>query len=291
MTVKHLPNVLVLPAIDNIKEIGEKLGGKAILHSGYLSDIEITMINGEISVYHKGENIKRYDFVWLTSFWPQYDISYALSLCLEELGVEHTEMEVSVSKLVDFVKFTRSKLPLPRTYFCCSKNITQQKLGLIENTCGYPLIVKDTKGSHGENLFLVKDCNELKTAIEKFPKNRDFMLQQFIPNEYDWGVLVAFGKVVSAEKSFPAKGEFRNNRRWGANEVFVKTTDVPDEIARIAIKANEILGLDWARSDIVVDKYTNKAYILETNRFPGTTKGTSEVDAAVEFLIKELKLK
>lgn len=110
------------------------------------------------------------------------------------------------------------------------------------------------------------------------------MYQQFIPNEYDWGVLVANGKVVAAEKSYPKDGEFRNNACNGAKEVFVDVKDCPDEVKEMATSAAKALDLKWCRSDIVVDKHTGKPYLLEVNRYPGITKGTDELKAVVAHL-------
>jgi len=66
--------------------------------------------------------------------------------------------------------------------------------------------------------------------------------------------------------------------------VFVETKDIPRPIQDIAIKASEILGLSWSRSDIIVDKNTDIPYLLEVNRCPGITSGTSEVFGAQQFL-------
>ena len=52
-------------------------------------------------------------------------------------------------------------------------------------------------------------------------------------NDYDWGVLVANGEVLSAEMSFPKSGEFRNNSQNGATEVFVDVNSVPARITEM----------------------------------------------------------
>jgi len=159
---------------------------------------------------------------------------------------------------------------------------------LIEKLCGFPLIIKDTKGSRGRNTFLLNSREELVEIMDRFPANRSFVFQQFIPNDYDWGILVADGKVVSAEKSFRSKGEFRNNACRGAKEVFIHKNKVNKKVKQIAKKACDILNLEWGRADIVVNKNTNKPYLLEVNRFPGMTAGSSEEKAFHIYLESKL---
>jgi len=52
--------------------------------------------------------------------------------------------------------------------------------------------------------------------------------------------LVANNKVVSAERSYPKKGDYRNNAGAGATEYFVNISDIPEEIKNIALN----VGLD-----------------------------------------------
>jgi glutathione synthase/RimK-type ligase-like ATP-grasp enzyme len=110
------------------------------------------------------------------------------------------------------------------------------------------------------------------------------MFQSFIPNQYDWGILVANGEVVSGEKSYPKDGEFRNNARNGAREDFIDVEKIPQEIKDIAIRASESLGLSWSRADIIIDEKTQKPYLLEVNRYPGVTSGSDEENGAFLFL-------
>ncbi|MFX1537552.1 MAG: RimK family alpha-L-glutamate ligase, partial [Promethearchaeota archaeon] len=142
--------------------------------------------------------------------------------------------------------------------------------------------------SRGMNSFLIKSKRELIRVLENLPKGKSFIFQQFIPNDYDWGILVAEGKVVSAEKSFRPKGEFRNNACWGAKEVFLNIDEVDKKVKLIARKSCDILNLEWARADIIVDKNTNEPYLLEVNRFPGMTVGSTEEEAFKRYLKNKL---
>jgi glutathione synthase/RimK-type ligase-like ATP-grasp enzyme len=208
-------------------------------------------------------------------------------LYLENFNIPHTYVETGTSKITDQVVFSLNSISTPNTFFIFKSNISDH-LDAIEATCGYPLIIKDTTGAGGKLSVLVKDRQELIAKSALLPKNKKFLYQKFIPNDFDWGILVANGEVVSAEKSYPKNGEFRNNSCNGATEEFVEIATVPEHIKTIAVQANNLLGLSWSRSDIIVDKNTGLAYLMEVNRCPGISIDTDEVSGARKFLWSQL---
>ena len=125
---------------------------------------------------------------------------------------------------------------------------------------------------------------ELIQKADCLKKNILYIFQKYIPNEYDWGVMVADGVVVSGEKSYPSSGEFRNNACNGAKEIFVACDKIPEKIKKIAIQASQVLSLPWSRADIIIDKDTKLPYLLEVNRLPGITAKTNEVEGAHLYL-------
>ena len=134
--------------------------------------------------------------------------------------------------------FALGNVQIPDTLFFNRHDI-DKNLAQIKRVCGYPLIIKDIKGSRGAYSEYVTTEKELMKKMKKLSKHRKYLFQKYIPNEYDWGVLVANGVVVSGEKSYPSEGEFRNNTCNGAKEVFVGPTDIPLEIKEIAIKTSK----------------------------------------------------
>ena len=152
------------------------------------------------------------------------------------------------------------------------------------------MIMKSTKGFGGKNAALINNKQELIETIEDRDPNFQYMFQKFIPNDYDWGIMVANDKVVSGEKSYPKCGEFRNNCSNGATEIFIDPEKIPEEIKEMALDGARALGLSWSRADIVIDKKTEQPYLLEVNRFPGITKGTTEVLGARQFLTNYLEV-
>ena len=271
-----------------MREVTSKLGGQYTCTLGVTKKVEFHFNTNGVRVYHAGTDLRDYDFVWLSSFWDTRDTAFAISNYLDHFGVAHTQVEQNSSKLVDKVLFSLNGLPTPNTFFSDNENIDKLAPS-IEKICGFPVIVKDTKGYGGKNSKLIKSRKELVAAAPSFAQGRKFLYQQVIPNEYDWGVLIRDGQAVSAEKSFACKGEFRNNACNGATEVFVDVGEVPEEVVDMAIKASNALGLNWSRPDILIDKNTGKPYLLEVNRIPGMTSGTAEVKSSYDYLLSHLE--
>lgn len=271
--------LLVLPSIENIEEIIKDIPVK--LTKAYYSSLEFRFKNNNVSILHKGSDINTFSLVWLSSHWTSRDLATSVKLYLDRYEIPNTFVEQSTSKITDNMNFVLNDIPCPNTYYVDSSEIMEH-IEDIEEVCKYPLIMKDSRGHHGIDSVYISSREELIKNINSISSKKVFFIQEYIPNEYDWGVLVANNKVVSAERSYPNNGEYRNN--IGATEVFVDLNDIPEDIKDIALKASNILGLSWSRSDIIVDKDTHLPYLLEVNRFPGITTESSEVKGACEFL-------
>ena len=273
--------LLVLPPIKHIDEIIKDLPVK--LTKAYYSSLELCIKDNKVSILHKGRDIKTFSAVWLSSYWTTRDLATTVKLYLDNFKVPNTFVEHSTSNVTVYMNFVLNGIPCPNTYYLERSKIMNH-LENIENTCGYPLIMKDTKGCRSLNSAYISSREELIQKINGQKDSHNFLFQQYITNEYDWGVLVANSKVVSAERSYPKKGDYRNNAGAGATEHFVKISDIPEEIKNIALNAGNALGLSWSKSDIIVDKNTQLPYILEVNRFPSITMGSTEVDGANNFI-------
>lgn len=279
--------VLILPAPQQIEVIEKQFENTEIV-SGNFRDIEFRF-NHKLVILHRGEDLRNFTFVWLSSQFDSRSMSRAISLYLDYHKVPHTDVNYGdgISKLVDLARFELNDLPMPYTFFQ-SKLKIREKIEFICKFCGFPLIAKDTRSSRGQNAFLIRSRSELIRVVQNLPKDKSFIFQEFIPNDFDWGILVARGKVVSAEKSYRTEYEFRNNACWGAKEVFENPDNVDLQVKQIAQKACKILKLEWGRADIIVNKYTHKPYLLEVNRFPGMTVGSTEETAFADYLSEKL---
>lgn len=288
MTPKKL-KLLVLPSVSNMDQVVKKISLPVDLTKGRFRNIEFIFKDNQVSVLHKNIDLKNFSFVWLCSSWGSRDLAYAVQLYLDFHKIPHTHVEKGTSKLTDQMALSLENIPAPDTLFFGHKN-ARKSLSQIQKVCGYPLIIKDIRGSRGAHSLIINSEAELLEKITALPRHKSFIFQKYIANEYDWGIMVANGVVVSGEKSYPCQGEFRNNTCNGAQEVFVDPLDIPQAIKEIAIKNSVLLNLSWSRSDIIIDKNTQRPYVLEVNRLPGISAKTSEVEGAYKFLSSQIEL-
>jgi len=280
-------DLLVLPPVENIREITKDINVNVTI--AYYSNLEFIFKDGQVSIMLKGKDINSFSAVWLSSHWGTRDLAMAVNLYLDSYNVPNTYTESSTSKITDAMGFSLANLRTPDTYYV-KDSMAIKRIVNIEKVCGYPMIMKRTKGFGGLHAKLITSRKELTEAIQERNKKFKYMFQTFIENEYDWGIMVVNGKIISGERSYSKEGEFRNNSIVGATEVFTKIEDIPEEVKEIAHYAARSLGLSWSRADIIIDKVTNKPYLLEVNRFPGITNGTTEVSGAREFITNYLNI-
>lgn len=279
--------LLVLPTVSNMQQVIDRFPFPIALTKGQFRNIEFVFQNGQAVVLHKGVDLRNFSFIWLCSSWRSRDLAYAIQLYLDQNHVSSTYVEKGTSKLTDQMIFTLSGIPTPDTLFIGQKDVLKNLIQ-IKNIGGYPLVIKDIKGSRGTYTVVVSEEKDLLEKLTILPKNKKYLFQKYIPNKYDWGIMVANGIVVSGQKRYSCEGEFRNNICNGAEEVFVDLDDIPRRIKQIAINTSNALGLLWSRSDIVIDENTHKAYVLECNRLPGITSKTSDVEGAYTFLSSQI---
>lgn len=279
--------VLVFNPPLSFKEVRRKLTQKVKLIRGYYRDVEMRFNHSGVVMTLNGIDLREFDFVWVSGSWSKRDIAHAISLYLSHHKRPHTMVSegAGTSKLVDMTHYALHALPQPTSYFCTNTEYLR-RAEKIAAQCKFPLIAKDVKGTFGRKSFLAKNLKDLKKQLFAVDDTTDYIFQEFIPNQYDWGVIVGNGTILSAEKSYRNlnSSTFMNHASGGAHEVFVPLDKVPKEIATLALKANDILSLQWARSDIVIHQKTKKPYMLETNRSPRMTGGSTEVDAFATFI-------
>jgi len=265
--------------------IQEKLKLKDItLDTASIKDIVFEIVEGVITVNIKGKDLKQYDYVWIQSGWNTTHMAYLLHLYLKSQKIPHNKTNSHNTKLSDIFTLAYKGVLVPNTYFHNGLNVTQENISEIADICKLPCIYKTSLGSLGSNVFLIDKEEEIKQTIKDNGKYNRYIFQQYIPNDFDYRVVIANGKSTSVCKRTRITDKFRNNVALGACEEFIKVKDVPVDVINIAIHSANALKLKWAGVDVVTDKDTGENYILEVNRRPGLTEKSTEISAAYKYI-------
>jgi RimK family alpha-L-glutamate ligase len=136
----------------------------------------------------------------------------------------------------------------------------------------FPIIIKGSGGDRGTRVYKADNLEEMEKLVRDLRKSeteegRRYMLQEFIPNDGDYRVLVLGEKVLGVMKRSSTKeNEFKNNYSAGGK---VEVADLPEEIKQLAVKAAKVCGLSVAGVDVAFrDNDFKKPVIWEVNKGP-----------------------
>ena len=137
----------------------------------------------------------------------------------------------------------------------------------------FPVIIKGSGGDRGTRVYKADNLEQLEKLVRDLRKSevedgRRYMLQEFIPNDGDYRVLVLGDKVLGVMKRSAEQnsGEFRNNYSAGGT---VEVAELPEEIKQLAIRAAKVCGLAVAGVDVAFrDNDLKKPVIWEVNKGP-----------------------
>jgi RimK family alpha-L-glutamate ligase len=122
-------------------------------------------------------------------------------------------------------------------------------------------VLKECFGSFGQQVYLLTDMDSLRQKVVELAGS-PLLFQELISESYghDTRINVVGGRVAACMLRRSTDGDFRSNlTRGGAMENYTPT---PQEAA-LAIRATELLGLDFAGVDILFGK--NGPILCEVN--------------------------
>ncbi len=222
-----------------------------------------------------GKEASRPDFVLSRMGAGTTYFALAVMRQLESFGIY-------VINRADHVSLVRDKLhtlqvlaqhSLPVAKSMLAKNPID--VNLVEEHLGFPVIVKTLSGSQGRGVFLCETRGKFEDLIAMITTsqgNPNFVIQEFVHTSIgrDLRVIVIGGHVAGCMTRIAASGSFKANYSRGGR---VEAYPVTPQIAKLAVEAAEVLGLEIAGVDLLFDGANFK--ICEVNSSPGF-KGMEE---------------
>lgn len=247
------------------------------------------------SVLQAGSGITKWrekpDFVL---FWDK-DVRLAKMLEAEGFTLfnKADAIETCDDKALTFIKLKNTEIKMPKT-FCAPMTFDKEYKDYtfvlqIEGSIGYPFVIKENKGSFGEQVYLVKNYYEAVDKIKEIG-HCDFIMQEFIENSKgrDVRIHVVGDKVVTAMERINTD-DFRANITNGGK---MRKYEPTKEQAEMALKVCQKLQLDFAGVDIMFGK-NDEPVLCEVNSnahfkniFDCT--GVNVADCIMEYIIKSI---
>jgi gamma-F420-2:alpha-L-glutamate ligase len=187
----------------------------------------------------------------------------------ERQGVAMVNSSAAIESVADKLQtlqiLSSAGLPIPKTIlgkFPVDVNVVERELG-------FPVVVKTLRGTRGNGVLLCanrEQFGDLANLLDGAQLGADFIFQQYVKASHgrDVRVLVINGRAVAAMERRSTDGSFKSNISLGG----VGTAfEPPQEMAELAVRVANVLGLDVAGVDILFDE---KGYrICEANSSPG----------------------
>jgi len=186
----------------------------------------------------------------------------------EQMGVftlaSSQAITVSRDKLRAIQVLARHDIAIPPSAFARDR---ASVLPAIEHVGGAPVILKLLEGTQGIGVILAETTKVAEAIVETLQSARqNVLIQKFVAESRgrDLRAFVVGDRVVAAMRRVAAKGEFRSNVHRGAR---AEAVELPEDYARTAISAAQILGLRVAGVDML--ETSSGPQVLEVNSSPG----------------------
>lgn len=167
-------------------------------------------------------------------------------------------IETCDDKIATFQALAGKGIALPETIFAPmffplqgEDTLLAEMVPYIEQTLGYPLVVKEAFGSFGAQVYLAHNRDEL-LSLQKKLTYTPHLYQEFIKSSEGRDVrLYVVGNQVVASMERYSKTDFRANVSNGG-EMMPYTP--PQAFCELAIEATRLLGADFTGVDLLFGK-------------------------------------
>lgn len=272
-----------------VQQLSDRLEDNIQLTNLYFEDLMFSISNSERRVEDipSGRDVADADLVIAMNWYNQSlrDIAYTLALYLDEKKIPFWNSEMlaqrSTTKLSATWQLAVNDVAVPDTYFSFNR-------GALEVVPLDQVVVKDIAGSRGRKNYLANTKSELHNILSD-DLNVRFMVQSFIPNDYDLRIVCFAGKPFLVVKRQRQSNETHlNNTSQGAKATLLEPSDLPNELIEEVSKITTLLKRELAGIDYVVANDGSNRYIcLEVNAIPQLTSG-SFIDKKYESLSRAL---
>ncbi|MCC7303948.1 RimK family alpha-L-glutamate ligase [bacterium] len=252
----------------------------AFIEAGWSADIitieDVFAIydeNGDYFAHSEYGDLAKYDVLLVREVFAYFKYAINIISYMKQKGklvVDNNlaEEKMMINKLIDGQRIVQASLPFPKTYHAHTLDNYMKLIPRIEKEAGFPLVIKHRSSGKGAKIYKAEDRLDLENLLADLNEENKlgrFYIQEFLPLDADYRVLVVADQVVGAMLRIPKKGDFRANFSLGGS---VQPAELTRELEELALNAAKATNANFGGVDIVYTK-DKKPYLLEVNRTPG----------------------
>lgn len=126
------------------------------------------------------------------------------------------------------------------------------------------LIIKNTCGSMGEDVYMAKDMNKLKSSLRKvFEKNETAVISPFMNIEAEYRVICLDDEVELIFEKIRNENSWKHNLCQGARAQIVENETRKEQLKDFALRVMRVLNARFASVDLIL--VDGKLMVLEVN--------------------------
>ncbi len=208
--------------------------------------------------------------------------TYRLACKAEELGLVVIDDPDSILRCCNKVylhdAFNYQKVQSLKTLFISDAD--DPALNHLENTFGYPLVLKMPESSFSKGVFKAESRSELKAILtELLTESALVLAQEYLFTEYDWRVGILNGRALYACRYYMARNHWQiynhdSKRFFSGGFDTLPTFELPMNVLNAALKAAAVVGCGLYGIDI--KETDGHAYVLEVNDNPSIDHGVED---------------
>lgn len=186
-----------------------------------------------------------------------------------------------------------NKVAMPKTFIAPFSYNTVGYTNLnfidsIESQLNYPIVVKQTQGSFGEQVYLAQDRKQLIDIITNIGHSK-IIFQEFIQSSFGKDVRVyVVGDRVVASALRTNQNDFRSNVASGGKML---SFNLSKEYEKVALEACRIIGADFAGVDLLISDKGPILCEVNSNAHFSAISDLTGVDVALSIVDHFLSLK
>ncbi|MGP4042150.1 RimK family alpha-L-glutamate ligase [Gracilibacillus sp. D59] len=192
---------------------------------------------------------KEPDFVF---FWDK-DLFLARQLEHQGLRLFNSAktIEICDDKALTYQQLANHGIRMPKTIIAPKVFVSLEDdshLTQVIETLGFPLVIKETFGSFGEQVYLIEDEQQLRQKVKEL-QHKPHLFQEYIASSYGRDVrLNVVGDRVVAAMLRKSDQDFRANVTAGGKMYRYQPTEEEKELA---VRCSQLVGADFAGVDLL----------------------------------------
>lgn len=224
--------------------------------------------------------IENYDAILIRALTDPLNTSYVVARIAEMKGLRVIDQSESIRICCDKVNMYRrlinNNVPIPQTTFLNAKEITRENAEELFETFGIPLVLKAPNSSFSAYVEKTTSVDEFIKIGKKFLRRADrIIIQQYLPSNFDWRVLILDGRILAVVKYIFAKNAWRlmdRSEEGGDSTVLgVRLEDADPRLLKVALDAASAIGNSLYGVD--VKEVDGEFYVIEVNDNPNIDAG------------------